>query len=158
MYNPTKFGIIINNLGHSQLSYFLIRNINIAMRNRENISPYIFYENPQPYRQSPLCCLLQVVEAFQFHAPLVATSLSSAQKLLICTGTNKKFFFLNDLQWIKTTPTIYDQYYKIYTNPALQLIVKCQDHFDLVKNCWNQEPVGIWEDCNIKQLLEIINV
>jgi hypothetical protein len=149
-----NIGIVCNNVGPSQLAYYLIKTGNEFVKTGDDDLVVFFYEL-MPECIKPNFALMNLSEAYDYNGVLVATDINSASRILEYPGTQEKFFYLWDLDWIKLPQKQYENLLQVYKNPRLPLIVRSKRHFELVKNLW-QEPVGIVEDCNIGQLKQVI--
>lgn len=150
-----KIGFILEHLGPAQLPYQLIRSINSYYEQKDDTDIILFYRNCLPFVVTPNCAVMNLFEAFRYGANLVATDLNSASRILdyFCDG---RYFYVWDLEWTKANRP-YEQLADIYQNSKLKLIARSQQHFDIIQTTWGITPVGIVNDCNIKEFLGLIN-
>ena len=88
--------------------------------------------------------------------PVVATCVSTASKLLDFPS-QKKFFYVWDLEWIRNMQIKrYEDYVKTYTDKNMTLIARSESHAKIISNCFNTDVEHILHDFNIQKLLEII--
>lgn len=123
---------------------------NIMMKSMEladwNVG--IFFEKLAKPPHAHLTPLFHISEAYAFQGAVIATDIGTAYKLIQFPSPNPKFFFLNDIEWIRFPQKQYDQLEFIYRNPELILITRCLDHKTLVENCWNVKVDRIIENYN----------
>lgn len=151
-----RFGVMLNSLGHNQLNFYLAKQINDRTRKQGDINCNLFYQDLKPIAFPPMTPVFQSIEVNGFEAPVVATSLQTAFKLINAFGPTKKYFYLFNLEWIVPQQLNYEQLANIYCNPEIELIVRNHDHKVIVENCWNRKPIGILDDFNLEQLLGYI--
>ena len=137
-----KLGFILHDLNPSELAF------NIFMRAVElhDWSVYVFFEElSRPPLSSYLSPIYHVGEAYTFDGPLIATTLSTAQKLITFPTPRPKYFFLNDLEWLRYPQKQFDIFASIYQHPELELICRSEQHRILVENCWGKNVSHIIE-------------
>ena len=72
-----KLGFCIGDMGQNQLSYELLCNLPI-----ENTDCIVFYEELSQMPARPMCCVMNMSESWSFDGTLVATNLSTANKII----------------------------------------------------------------------------
>lgn len=158
-FNPKlKLGFLIPDVGFSQLSYYLVKNLNQLILDKPQFGITVFFENPQPVFTNLLFPLMHISEAYEVRCPLIATSLSTADKLIHFPGCRRKLFYVWDLEWIRIQNKQYSVLENIYRNKELKLIARSSEHADLIKECWNISPAYILDDFDIKGLENILDV
>ena len=153
-----KIGISCRSLVHSQLSFYLVKNLNDYIRECGDLNCTIFYEDQRPYMGAPLCPIMHVIEVNGFEFPVIATSLGTANKLINSYGPTRKIFYPYSLEWIGPQPFQYEYVSKILCSPELELIARNKDHADLLKNNFNRDVIGTVEDFNIQELFQCLNL
>jgi hypothetical protein len=150
-------GFLVNNLGANQLAFQLIKNGNKYCREHGK-DVLVFYED-----QIPPCHYLQmatmpIVDACNYKGSLVATSLSTANKLLHLSGTKKKYFYVWSLEWIflDASHRRYEELASIYQNSKLKLIARSAEHATAIENAWQRAVYGIVENVDIGQFHSIL--
>src|SRR5438270_13265760 len=111
-----KLGILLPDLGANQLAFYATNYANqAAIHDGQEI--ILFYETPcVPCILNISFATMQVYEAYSFDGPLIATNLNLANKLLSCFGTNKKYFYVWDLEWLRMQNKNFEKLHHIYTN------------------------------------------
>lgn len=148
--------VLVPDLSPSQRSYFLIRNTNAIHINRPDINVQVFIENVSLACMRTNFSVMNVAEAWAQPGPIIATSLSTAAKLIHYPCATRKLFYLWDLEWIRGSK-IYNHYAPVYLNKELELVCRSKEHADLVSTAFNKEVKYIVEDFNIDGFLEIVN-
>lgn len=149
-----KLGFIVNNLGPSQLAYYLVKNLNDMVANRPELDAVIFYENVAKPCLQPRFAAMQALEAWGYNGVVTATTLSSAERLLSCPSPARKFFYVWDLEWTRGQGE-FRYFQRIYGNPKLELIARSAQHASVISSVWNRPVAGIVDDCDYRQFLEI---
>ena len=158
-----KLGFLVENLGASQLGYYLCNNINKFLGSNPRSDIICYYEHFEEECMQPNFQVLHVADAWMQEGAIVATSESTAEKLLGFPGTRERYFYVWDLEWLrfdKRKPKFGNMGYfpfLPYLNPHLEIICRSKYHADIIENNFNREVKYIVEDFNIKQIMEIIN-
>ena len=87
-----NFSVLLNNIGASQLAYFVIQHLNDFGSQRPDVDVIVYYENMQRNCLPPNFAVMQIAEAWGHHGTIVATSLSTAQKLIGMPSEKKLFY------------------------------------------------------------------
>lgn len=153
-----KLGIAVPNLGAGHMSYCLIRNINLFMSERYDTDITVFYETLALPCLPPACAVMQIHEGFSFDGPMVATSLSTADKLARWPGPSRRLFYVWDLEWLRMPQKSFEQLRGIYGNPDFDLIARGPDHAHVLMDVWNVPVKYVVEDFNILDILTCANV
>lgn len=151
-----KLGILINNLGPTQMAYRFISQTNALMHERFDIDIIAFYENITRHCMLPLFGCMQLNEAWGYNGPLIATDLTTARKLIKFPGTKNKYFYVWDLEWLRLRRKNFTELYNIYGSKKLKLLARSASHAQLIANCWNREVPTIVDDFNINKIIETV--
>jgi hypothetical protein len=149
-----RAGIIVDSLGISQLALQLITELNKINRLNYYMDVIVFYHKYDVLLKSPHFAMLQEQEMWGYDAPVIATTLATANRLLHSVKPTKKFFYVWDLEWTyKTyeTAALAD----IYCNPNIELIARSESHYNILSQCW-KKPAYILEDFNYEQFASIV--
>jgi hypothetical protein len=150
-----KLGIVVNNLGPSQMNFDIIRQTNGFLSASALADVIVFYENLQrPCLPMSFACM-QVAEAWGFDGALIATNLSTAEKVLRCPSSRKRLFYLWDLEWLRLQQKHYRSLQATYAHPDLTLITRNEDHKKVVENAWNVRVAATIDDFDIASLMKI---
>lgn len=159
MKNSSSISFLVPNAGASQMSFYLIKEINELFENKPELDVIVYYEDRHRSCLAPNFSMMQISEAWFQPGPIIATSISTA-KSLIKFPAEKKFFYVWDLEWIRNNPSQtlnYESFKNIYTNKDLSLIARSTSHKKLIENCFNRKVEHVVEDFNINKILGVIN-
>lgn len=154
-----KLGFAVNSLAHSQLSYYLIREVNkfLGESNNADVDIILFYEEIDVPKQMPITATMHINEMWGFNGVLVTTTVNTTLKAIKVPGPKLKLFYPYTLEWIRPQTTIYNQFASAYLSDAFKIIARNEDHAQIIHNCFNRQIIGQVEDFNLKQLMEVIS-
>jgi hypothetical protein len=151
-----NFSVLVNNLGSSQLSFFLIKEINDLPELRPGIDGIVFYENLSSACLPTNFATMNISECWSHSGTTVATSLSTAKKLS-SFPSQKKLFYVWDLEWIRNNNTkSYEEYIAVYTDESIELIARSKSHKEAIENAFNRNVNHVIPDFNLAKILEVI--
>lgn len=149
-----KLAVAVSHLGPSQLAYTLIKNLNELSNKHYGI--VALYENVVPPCFDMKFPRQQIFDGYGFKGDIIATSLTTAYKLLAFPTLGRKFFYCWDLEWLRIPNKKYADLYNIYGNKEFTLIARNEEHKKIISDCWNVNVQYTIEDCNYKQIEQII--
>ena len=158
-----NLNFLVNNLSSSQLSYYLISNINKDIKKRETIDcdHIIFFEDIARLCLQPICALMHLHESYGAEGFSIATCCGTAEKLLRSVGqsSREKFLYVWDLEWLRGqgSQRKFEYFSNIYGDPSLQLIGRSKEHAKIIKNCFNREVCGVVDNFNIEEIEQIVD-
>lgn len=147
-----KLGILMNNLGPTQLAYYAIINNN----KKNDIDCILFYENQAKSCLPMNFATMQIYEAYTYEADIIATSISTAHKMLSFPSAKNKFFYVWDLEWMRIRNKNFNYLSNIYRNDKIHLIARSQSHKNIIEDCWNVKVCAVIDDCNISELVKVV--
>lgn len=138
-----KFGILLPNLGLSQVVYTFINAANKYLEEIESFAGSViaFYDELVPPCVQPAFACMQAYEMFNFGGIGIATNLNTAVQLINSPSPKKKIFYIWDLEWLSLGVFQYQEVADVYQNPQLQLVCRSESHLKAVKNAWNVAPL-----------------
>jgi hypothetical protein len=151
-----KLGIMTSSLGPTQEAFYIVNQCNKAVATYTH-DPIVFFQEPDAPCLDPVFTIMNVYEAWTFKEPLIATTLNLATKLAKLPMAPKKLFYMWDLEWLRMQNKNFQQLADLYRNPAFKIIARSKSHADLIANCWNVDVVGVVENFDLDQFVEIIN-
>jgi len=158
MKNLNKISFLVPDTGSSQLAFYLISEINKLTQIRPEIDAIIYCESSQRNCIPTNFSVLNISEAWGNDGAVIATTVSTAEKML-SFNSNKKIFYVWDMEWIRNPQgqsVQYENYADIYTNKSISLMARSVSHKKIIENAFNREVKNIVSDFNIKQILEAI--
>ena len=150
-----RAGVIVESLGMSQDAYEITRELNKISKLDKYYDIIVFYNDYDRLVMPPKFAMLQDEEMWGFDAPVIATNLYTANRLLSCPGPTKKYLYLWDLEWIHT-PYYLETISPVYMNKDLQLIARSNEHSDIISKCW-KDPVQTIENFNYEKIANLIS-
>ncbi len=148
-----KVGILLNNLGRNQLAHSAIGSLNQYLDGRIDTDIIAFVENMvQPCKLTQFS-VMNLNEAWEYNALLIATNLSTAEKALLFPGAKRRVLYVWDLEWLRGDED-FEYYHGIYGNPRLDLIARSEEHAKIIERCWNRPTKAVVEDCQIEALIK----
>lgn len=151
-----KFGVMLPNLGPSQLAYKCINAANKYLEEQDSVSASIivFYDElVRPCVQPNFACM-QAYEVYNFQDTVIATTLNLAAQLANSPCPKQKFFYIWDLEWINLGVFNYNDVASIYQDSRLSLVCRSKDHSREIEKAWNRSPHLI-ENFDFKQYEQI---
>ena len=145
---------IVKDLGPSQQSFYLIKKFNELSRD-PNFSCSAFVANLGVPVTKPLFSCSSVSFFSDYIGTAIATNLEEADILLKSNNNCKKYLYLWDLEWLVWAMN-FTQVCNILRDNRLKIIARSKSHADIINNFCNKEVIGIVEDWNSEQLLEIM--
>lgn len=152
-----KLGILIPHMGRSQFSFQLTRELNLSVINNHALDICVFVENIVQIPFQQYFPIMSMYYAYNYKGPLVATSLTTAKKLINLPLRNQKFFYIWDLEWTQIKDKKYMELAEIYKNEDVNLLARSETHARLIEKAWDRDVLGIVPDFRIKELTETIN-
>jgi len=150
-----KIGIILDNVGVSQLAYYAIQQSNKIIESRDDSTVIVFYCNMAKPCTQPCFPIMQIAEAWGFEGILISTDLQSTQKMLVMPSAEKKIFYIWDLEWTRGQVNNYHAMAEIYQNEDLTLIARSEEHKKAIEDAWNRPVRQINSDFDLEQVLEL---
>jgi hypothetical protein len=151
-----KVGVVVDDLSASQLSYHIIKNINKQVE--ESDTDFIaFFQNSTanmlPMHFSSMC----INEIWSFDGVAIATSVSTVLAISKTFSPKQKYFYVWDLEWCRTKGREFEYIIQAFNKDDIKLIARSKDYAKAIKNYCNRDVVGVMDNFNIKQLMDIIN-
>lgn len=152
-----KFGVLVNDLGPGQLATRLLTQANALVASRADLDVLVLYEALRRPCVDPAFATMQVAEGYAFDGPMVATTASTAEKLARFPAVPRKLFYAWDLEWLRphlARGRSFADWRRVYGNPDLVLVARCDDHARVLANAWNRE-VAVVEHFDLEHLLAL---
>ncbi len=138
--NPTKIGIILPHLGASQLSYFVINQINAHIAQSNKFDFVIFYEDLSPVFARPLCATMNMNEIWAFDGLLISTNINNALASLQTVNMSTKVFYPFDLEWMRKTRKDIITNMNIFQNEDMGLVARSSYHAKAIERYSGRKP------------------
>lgn len=151
-----KLGLAVNNLGPSQLTYYLVKNANAALAANPTLDIAAFFETPVAPALAANFATMPMYEAWGYDGVLIATTFETARKSQACMSPAARLFYVWDLEWVRPhARRSYREWASVYRDLSLSLLVRSEEHARVVERCWNRPVLAVVDDVNIDQILEV---
>lgn len=151
-----QLNFLVDDMGASQLSFFLIKELNKLTHERCDVCPIIFYANLTDHCVKPVeFSMMQMVEAFDHAGPTIATSLTTAGCLISMPKPHPKFFYVFDLEWMRLAEMNWVSVCHIMRHSDLILIARSESHKVAIDSCFNVCVPHVIDNWNMEKILEI---
>lgn len=150
-----KLGFMIPNLGANQLAFYFIKKTNLLLSGKTDYDIIAFYENLHRNVCQPHFSVMQLGEAYNYAAPVVATNVVLADQLIRMPSPTKKIFYVWDLDWHRGNYRNYEFFARIYRHPELTLVARSEYHKIAIENAWNTPVSAVIEDCDMEKFFGI---
>tara|TARA_R110000824_G_scaffold9415_5_gene42165 strand:+ start:802 stop:1296 length:495 start_codon:yes stop_codon:yes gene_type:complete len=157
-----KLGFLVDNLGASQLGYYISKNVGSYLESNPQSHITCYYDNFEKRCAQTNFATMNIVEAWGQDGAMVATSINTAKKLLNFIGTQKKFFYLWDMTscWARVggiKHKIPFDMNSVFFEEDLTLICRNGIHAQIIENNFNREVKYTVDNFDIDKIMEIIN-
>ncbi len=133
-----KLGILVDNLGPTQLASALISSANDYLLTHPQNDFVIFRENIYPNCMRPNFAIMDTSEVYSFDGVVLATNISNAEYLSKCPGPVRKIFYVCDPEWHFDPNKTFEKYNTIYKNPDLEIVCRSSEHAFLIESLWGR--------------------
>jgi|TARA_B100001113_G_C21044582_1_gene593930 hypothetical protein len=154
-----QIGFLVNDLSASQLSFFLIKNLN-DYKQKEDLEAVLFFENSSSLAIKPNVPLMAINEIWNFDGVLISTDVNTTLSLKKCFAPAKKIFYVWDLEWMRNIAgrtKEFESVVQAFNDESIQLIARSEDHAKAIENISNRKIKHIVENFNIEKLVRIAN-
>ena len=156
MQKSKQIGVLLEDLSASQLTFYVIKNINDYLE-ISDIDYVAFFQNSTASMITPRFSTMSVSETGSFSGTVIATSVSTALSIQKTCIPAKKYFYVWDLDWYRRGGQDFEYTIQAYNNPELNLIARSSSHAKAIKNYCNRDVCGVVDNFNIDQLMGVIN-
>ena len=148
-----KIAVIMDNLGPSQKSFYLIKEFNkLAVDTEYSCSVFV---NHMSLPVTPALFSYSNISFFSgFDGAAIATTLPEADSLLQATNSSNKYLYLWDIEWLSKVPR-HTSVCDILCHKNLKIIARSNSHAAIIKNFCNKAPIGIVDNWNMSQFLKL---
>lgn len=144
-----RIAVMINELGASQLAYFVVRSMNAFLTANPLADAVILYRQYSSVYTQTFFATMPTECIHEFRGTVVTTDLEST-KCAVMYG-HKPIFYVNDLEWIRGRTNFMDNV-KTYRE-AIRLICRSEDHADALVKYAGIDRVEVMPVFNIAEIL-----
>ena len=150
---PLNF--LVDHIGASHMAYYLIEQGN-ALSDAGDAQVTVFFDQlHRPCRRLRIPTMM-MIEAWAQPGISIATSCSTAARLLSFPGPQRKLFYVWDMSWLRN-PKRVGAFSELFRNPDLTLIARCPDHSYALENDFNVKVPFCFDNFDREGLLEVLN-
>ena len=149
-----KISAVVNNLGPSQMAFYLIKEFNKLSKDTKN-SCSVFTELSGVFVTRPLFSCYSIAFFPEYDGTSICTTIQEAKAVLATSNSAKKYLYLWDLDWTQK-PVNHKEYCDIMLNDRLEIIARSDSHAKCIENFCNRTPIGIIDNWNHKSLLKML--
>lgn len=145
-----QLGVIVDDLGYSQLSFTLLHQVYKLSQNIDN-TVIIFQKDVVPPYMIPMCSVLNTSELFGFNGLLLVTSLDNlklAKK--ISKAAKDIIYYMWDLEWLRNNKNFLENY-KLLKDT--KIIVQNKYHYDAVYQYCGFKPIAVIENLDLNNIV-----
>jgi hypothetical protein len=150
-----KVGILLPHLHNNQMGYEVTKQLNNLKNTHPYIDSIVFTEDERPQTLIPKFAIMNVCEAYDQTGLLIATTPSTASKLIYCWGANHKVFYSYDCFWLRGNRNQYEGLLNLYLNKEFDVIVRSESHQTLLANNFNVRAKAIVEGFDILEFIRL---
>ena len=150
----TNIAAILHDLGPSQKSFYMIKEFN-KLAALKDFSVSAFYSRPAMPVTKPFFSCRNIAFLSGFNGVALATSLPDADILLKSHNNTKKYLYLWDIEWL-ISPMSFSAASDVLLDERLNIITRSKSHASVIENFCNKKIVGIVDNWNLNQLLNLL--
>jgi len=153
--NTPKLGMLLNNLGGSQLAASAIIAGNRFVKDNPQSDLIFFQSNLTMPCYRPNFAVMDYAEVYGHDAVCIATDFDSAKYLIKCPGPSHRIFYVWDLEWLHGGKT-YEDFAGIYKNELLDIVVQSEVHKEIFTRSWNRIPSTVVENADLSEFYKYV--
>lgn len=147
-----KIGVVLDNIGPSQLAFYTINQFNLFSKKIHDIDCCIFTQNICTPVLQPHCAVMNISESMSFDGDLISCSFEFADKLIKSVNKSKKHFHVWSLEWL-INPYLYEKYINILRNQELSLSTRSMSYATAIEKYSGVKIDNITPNFNIKKII-----
>ena len=121
-------------LHNNQLGYEVTTQLNKLKETHPYIDTLVFTEEDRPQTLIPKFGIMNICEAYDQNGLIIATTPSTASKLIHFWGADYKVFYSYDCYWLRGQRNQYEQLMNLYLSNEFDLVVRSESHKKLLEN------------------------
>jgi hypothetical protein len=150
-----QVGVVIDNVGSSQVSYLAITKSNEAIDNNPLVNLALFVSSLSIPCVQVRVPRFHVKDATTFDGWLIMTTVDAAIAVKNCTRA-KKCYYINDIEWSRAWFKHPDAISSIMTDPAVVKVFRSKDHMAFAAKTWpHLSECVVIKDFEIPTFLEM---
>ncbi len=139
--------VLVDSLSSSQIAFYAIQCANAMCE--QGVPVVLFYEKVARPCLQLLCPSMSIVEAWAQRGVTIATSLSTAARLIQFPGPHAKYYYAWDTEGWLAAFRQYGGVAQIFRNPSLHLIARNIDQARVIENNYNVRVASIFDNFDV---------
>ena len=133
-----NFAFFINKLDNSHPVTTMSHNLNLMLYEHFEYNPTVFHKTSGKVLIYPQFPHMMMQHIYSYEGIVISTDIDTTKLLGGCMRTTRKIFYVFDLEWLYLATPQFGELQKIYQNPDIELLARCQVHYDILKRVWKQ--------------------
>lgn len=146
---------IVNHLGPSQKSFYLIKEFNKAL-SAKNVCASVFFERSAIPVVPVMFSCRSISFISGYHHNAIATSFSEANVLLKSNNASNKFLYLWDLEWLRN-PGKFSDACDLLLDDRLNIIARSDSHATMIENFCGKKPIAVIDNWHLPSLIKVVS-
>ena len=150
-----QLGVYLDSLENSQINTELF----FGFPEKTKRLPYdlcVFYNSVKPLEFRLDCPTMTALHIGKFDGICITTSLDTTNLFLAGNyNTTKVYYYAYNLEWTYN-PSLVSLATEIMNNPRIEVIVRCKDHADKIKEDFGKTALMMSSNFNLKGIIEWI--
>lgn len=138
-----NIGFVVKDLGNSEVSYDLIKQIGEKSEQTNTISSYIFFQNLVPNLMIPYCMTMNITGLSNFTGHAVAIDLEPALILDNNISNTTNWIYITNLEWLNSILN-FEICSKILEN--FKIVARSESHKKIIRNFTGRDDIYIAKD------------
>jgi hypothetical protein len=137
-----KLGFALQTLSASQLSFEIIRDMNIVSAFHPEVSVSLFVNrNERPCVETTFP-VFELLESFDFDGLLVVTDLDLARRAIHLPSPKKKIWLMYDLGW-QNPDSQFESWCTVARHPELKIACRSQSHATIIRDAFDVDVMVV---------------
>ena len=150
-----KTMICLENISYSQFNYEAMECVNdLTKRSNEELC-FVTLDQTMPFMDINTAVFSPVeIDSFN-NGVIISNTIKTAELILGCSNSSKKILYLYDLDWM-FQPMFYHNIYDVLSNQNLDLILRSDDHINVLNNIYKRKPLAIMKNFNLENIWNLL--
>lgn len=147
--------LVTQHLGFCEQNYTVFKNVNEVVDNTiDDISVAVFDLSNKMLNMN--CAVFSIAEMSSFsNGAIICFDTKHLGDLIHSYNNSKKVLYLWDVDWF-FRQSDYEELYEHINSPGLTIIVRSEDHAEILNNCFNRKSDAILEEFRLGDLWNLL--
>lgn len=137
-----KIGFALQTLSASQLSFEIIRDMNIVSAFHPDVSVSLFVNRVELQSLDTTFPVFELLESFDFDGLLVVTDIDLARKSIHLPSPKRKIWLMYDLCW-QATDSQFESWCAVARHPELKIACRSQSHATIIRDAFDVDVMVV---------------